>query len=86
MIIGALSGTPTNTRKRIAVDCPRPSLLVATAVATNRSSTHDIGPLTSTFATGPDLVTMVMWDLDSLDVAIKAPDGSVRHPVPLTVR
>jgi hypothetical protein len=39
-----------------------------------------------TFATGPDLVTMVMWDLDSLDVAIKAPDGSVRHPVPLTVR
>ena len=27
------------------------SLLVATAVATNGSSTHDIGPLTSTFAT-----------------------------------
>ena len=39
-----------------------------------------------TFATGTDLVTMVMWDLDSLDVAIKAPDGSVRHPVRLTVR
>jgi len=29
---------------------------------------------------------MVMWDLDSLDVAIKTPDGSVRHPAPLTVR
>jgi len=39
-----------------------------------------------TFASGPDLVTMVMWDLDSLDVAIKAPDGSVRHPVAVTVR
>jgi hypothetical protein len=39
-----------------------------------------------TFTSGPDLVTMVMWDLDSLDVAIKAPDGSVRHPVALTVR
>jgi len=39
-----------------------------------------------TFASGPDLVTMVMWDLDSLDVAIKAPDGGVRHPVAVTVR
>ncbi len=39
-----------------------------------------------TFAAAPDMVTMVMWDLDSLDVAIKAMDGSVRHPVPLAVR
>ena len=39
-----------------------------------------------TFASGSDLVTMVMWDLDSLDVAIKASDGSLRHPVPLIVR
>ena len=39
-----------------------------------------------TFAAAPDLVSMVMWDLDSLDVATKAPDGSVRHPVPLAVR
>ncbi len=39
-----------------------------------------------TFAAGSDLITMVMWDLDSLDVAIKAPDGRVRHPIPLTVR
>ena len=39
-----------------------------------------------TFAAGPDMVTMVMWDLDSLDVATKAGDGSVRHPVPLAVR
>jgi len=39
-----------------------------------------------TFAAAPDMVTMVMWDLDSLDVAIKAVDGSVRHPVPLAVR
>ncbi len=39
-----------------------------------------------TFATASDVVTMVMWDLDSLDVATKAVDGSVRHPVPLAVR
>jgi hypothetical protein len=39
-----------------------------------------------TFAAAPDIVTMVMWDLDSLDVATKAPDGGVRHPVPLAVR
>ena len=39
-----------------------------------------------TFAAATDLVTIVMWDLDSLDVATKAVDGSVRHPVPLAVR
>ena len=39
-----------------------------------------------TFAAAPDIVTMVMWDLDSLDAATKAADGSVRHPTPLTVR
>ena len=39
-----------------------------------------------TFAAATDLVTMVMWDLDSLDVATKAANGSVRHPVPLAVR
>lgn len=40
----------------------------------------------ATFAAAPDLVTIVMWDLDSLDVAAKEADGSVRHPAPLTVR
>ncbi len=40
----------------------------------------------ATFAAAQDLVAMVMWDLDSLDAAGKAPDGSVRYPVPLTVR
>jgi hypothetical protein len=39
-----------------------------------------------TFTAAPDIVTMVMWDLDSLDMATKAADGSVRHPMPLTVR
>jgi hypothetical protein len=39
-----------------------------------------------TFAQAPDLVALVMWDLDSLDIAIKASDGSVRHPAALTVR
>ncbi|HYT71742.1 MAG TPA: hypothetical protein VEK78_10195 [Gemmatimonadales bacterium] len=33
-----------------------------------------------------DLVTFVMWDLDSVDVAAKAADGSVRHPASLAVR
>ncbi len=39
-----------------------------------------------TFGAAPDIVTMVMWDLDSIDVAVKGPDGSVRHPLPLSVR
>jgi hypothetical protein len=39
-----------------------------------------------TFAAAPDLVSMVMWDLDSLDVATKAVDGSVRHPAAVQVR
>ena len=39
-----------------------------------------------TFAAATDLVTMVMWDLDSLDVATKAVDGSVRHPATVQVR
>ncbi len=39
-----------------------------------------------TFAAAPDAVTMVMWDLDSLDVAAKAADGGVRHPTPLALR
>ena len=39
----------------------------------------------ATFAATRDQVAMVMWDLDSLDVAAKAVDGSVRHPVSFTV-
>jgi hypothetical protein len=39
-----------------------------------------------TFAAAPDAVTMVMWDVDSLDVAVKAADGRVLHPVSLAVR
>ena len=39
-----------------------------------------------TFAAARDLITLVMWDMDSIDVAAKAPDGSVRHPVPLSPR
>lgn len=40
----------------------------------------------ATFAAAPDVVTMVMWDLDSLDVAAKWTDGSVRHPAPVILR
>jgi hypothetical protein len=39
-----------------------------------------------TFARAGELVAIVMWDRDSLDLATKARDGSVRHPAPLTVR
>ena len=39
-----------------------------------------------TFAASRDLLAVVMWDHDSLDVATKAADGSVRHPVPVEVR
>ncbi len=39
-----------------------------------------------TFAAAPDMVTMVMWDLDSLDAATKAVDGSVRHPAAVQIR
>jgi hypothetical protein len=39
-----------------------------------------------TFTAGPDVVVIVMWDVDSLDVAVKRPDGTVHHPTPLTVR
>ena len=40
----------------------------------------------ATFAASSDLVAVVMWDRDSLDVATKAEDGSVRHPVAVEVR
>ncbi len=40
----------------------------------------------TTFARASDVVTIVVWDADSLDAAAKAPDGTVRHPVPLVVR
>jgi hypothetical protein len=39
-----------------------------------------------TFAASSDLVTVVMWDRDSLDVGTKGADGSVRHPMPVEVR
>jgi len=40
----------------------------------------------ATFASARDLVTVVVWDVDSLDVAAKGPDGSVRHPARITLR
>jgi hypothetical protein len=39
-----------------------------------------------TFAAASDLVVIVMWDVDSLDVAAKRSDGTVHHPAPLAVR
>jgi len=39
-----------------------------------------------TFVSARDLVTIVMWDSDSLDAAAKRRDGTLLHPVPLAVR
>src|SRR3989442_8501897 len=39
-----------------------------------------------TFAAAPDMVTMVMWDLDSLDVANQARDRSLRQPAAVQIR
>lgn len=39
-----------------------------------------------TFAAAGDLVTIVMWDADSLDVATKRSEDSVLHPVRYTIR
>jgi hypothetical protein len=38
-----------------------------------------------TFAAARDVVTMVMWDRDSIDAAAKTTEGTVRHPAPLVV-
>jgi hypothetical protein len=38
------------------------------------------------FAAAADLVTIVMWDADSLDLATKGPAGRVQHPTPYIVR
>jgi hypothetical protein len=40
----------------------------------------------ATFADASDLVSIVMWDRDSLDVAARTPDGHVVHPAPFIVR
>jgi proteasome lid subunit RPN8/RPN11 len=34
----------------------------------------------STFASGSDRVVIAAWDADSIDVAVRASDGSVQHP------
>ena len=40
----------------------------------------------ATFAASTDRVAIVMWDRDSLDAAIKAPDGTIIHPASVVVR
>ena len=40
----------------------------------------------ATFAAGRDLVTLVMWDVDSLDAAARGPDGGLRYPASVAVR
>jgi hypothetical protein len=40
----------------------------------------------STFSAGQDRAVVVAWDVDSLDVALRASDGTIRHPAPVVVR
>jgi hypothetical protein len=40
----------------------------------------------STFSGGTDRVLIVVWDVDSLDVALRASDGRIVHPAPLLPR
>jgi len=39
-----------------------------------------------TFAEGRDRVVVVIWDVDSLDAAARAVDGSIIHPIPVVLR
>jgi hypothetical protein len=40
----------------------------------------------ATFGASSDRVAIVVWDRDSIDAAVKAPDGSVIHPARLEIR
>ena len=40
----------------------------------------------ATFAAGEDRVVIVVWDVDSLDAAVKAADGTVIYPASVQVR
>ncbi len=40
----------------------------------------------ATFAASTDQVAIIMWDRDSLDAAVKAPDGSIIHPASIVGR
>jgi hypothetical protein len=61
---------------------PYRASLAGTPLKERGLSTQDL----TTFADARDLVSVVMWDRDSLDVAAKAPDGHVVHPAPFIVR
>lgn len=40
----------------------------------------------ATFAASTDRVAIIVWDKDSLDAAVKAPDGSIIHPASVEIR
>jgi hypothetical protein len=40
----------------------------------------------ATFAASSDRVVLIVWDRDSIDAALKAPDGTIIHPVRVEVR
>jgi hypothetical protein len=45
-------------------------------------SAHDLG----TFASGRDHAVIAAWDVDSIDAAVRAADGTVLHPATVVVR
>ena len=40
----------------------------------------------TTFATSSDFISLVIWDTDSIDAALRAADGSVVHPARIVIR
>jgi hypothetical protein len=56
--------------------------LKGNAVKERRLSEIDL----ATFGSGRDLVTLVIWDVDSLDAAIRGANGRVVHPAALILR
>lgn len=45
-------------------------------------SPHDL----TTFSQGHDRVVIAAWDVDSLDAAVRAGDGTIRHPATVVVQ
>ena len=52
------------------------------AIKERRLSTTDL----KTFAADADRAVLVVWDVDSIDVAVRSVNGTVQHPAALVVR
>jgi hypothetical protein len=61
---------------------PYRAALDGNALKERTLSTKDLG----TFAKGSDRALMAVWDADSVDVAVRSVNGTIRHPSALVVR